>query len=114
LANNILFRNHLEEIKIDLKQNDTLVFYTDGITEAKSKEFEDFGEQRFADILIKHSSESVNKIANEVIKDVTLFSRNHSQYDDITLVILKWHKKNNIDGVKEWQNSTPQLKTKVL
>ena len=114
LTNNILFRNHLEEIKIDLKQNDTLVFYTDGITEAKSKEFEDFGEQRFADILIKHSSESVNKIANEVIKDVTLFSRNHSQYDDITLVILKWHKKNNIDGVKEWQNSTPQLKTKVL
>ncbi len=114
LTNQDLFSNHLEEIKIDLKQNDTLVFYTDGITEAKNKEFEDFGEQRFAEILIEYSNESVNKIANEVIKDVTLFSRNHSQYDDITLVILKWHKKNNIDGVKEWQNSTPQLKTKVL
>lgn len=114
LTNQDLFSNHLEEIKIDLKQNDTLVFYTDGITEAKNKEFEDFGEQRFSEILIEYSKESVNKIANEVIKDVTLFSRNHSQYDDITLVILKWHKKNNIDGVKEWQNSTPQLKTKVL
>ncbi len=114
LTNQDLFSNHLEEIKIDLKQNDTLVFYTDGITEAKNKEFEDFGERRFAEILIEYSNESVNKIANEVIKDVTLFSRNHSQYDDITLVILKWHKKNNIDGVKEWQNSTPQLKTKVL
>jgi serine phosphatase RsbU (regulator of sigma subunit) len=114
LANDDLFRNHLEEIKINLKQNDTLVFYTDGITEAKSKEFEDFGEQRFAEILVEFSDEPVNKIANEVIKDVTLFSRNHSQYDDITLVILKWHKKNNIDGVKEWQNSTPQLKTRVL
>jgi len=114
LTNQDLFSNHLEEIKIDLKQNDTLVFYTDGITEAKNKEFEDFGEQRFAEILVEYSNESVNKIANEVIKDVTLFSRNHSQYDDITLVILKWHKKNNIDGVKEWQNSTPQLKTKVL
>jgi len=114
LTNQDLFSNHLEEIKIDLKQNDTLVFYTDGITEAKNKEFEDFGERRFSEILIEYSNESVNKIANEVIKDVTLFSRNHSQYDDITLVILKWHKKNNIDGVKEWQNSTPQLKTKVL
>ncbi|HCY76318.1 MAG TPA: hypothetical protein DHV28_10385 [Ignavibacteriales bacterium] len=114
LTNNNLFSTHLEEIKIDLKESDTLVFYTDGITEAKNKDLEDFGDQRFSEILIKHSSESVNKIANEVIKDVTLFSRNHSQYDDITLVILKWNKKNNLDGVKEWQNSTPQLKSKVL
>ncbi|MBK7630631.1 MAG: SpoIIE family protein phosphatase [Ignavibacteriales bacterium] len=114
LTNNILFSNHLEEIKIDFKENDTIVFYTDGITEAKNKEFEDFGEQRFSEILIEHSNKSVNQIANEVIKDVTLFSRNHSQYDDITLVIFKWHKKNNIDGVKEWQSSTPQLKNKVL
>ena len=96
LTNNTVFQNHLEEIKIDLEQNDTLVFYTDGITEAKNKEFEDFGEQRFNEILVEYSNETVDKIANEVIKDVTLFSRNHSQYDDITLVILKWHKKNNI------------------
>lgn len=80
----------------------------------KVKSFEDFGEQRFSEILVKYADESVNKIANEVIKDVTLFSRNHSQYDDITLVILKWNKKNNLNGVKEWQNSTPQLKTKVM
>jgi len=114
LTNIGLFSKHLEEIKIDLKQNDTLVFYTDGITEAKNKALEDFGELRFAEILIKNSDESVNKIANEVIKNVTLFSRNHIQYDDITLVILKWYKKNNLDGVKEWQSSTPQLKSKVL
>ncbi len=80
----------------------------------KNKEFEDFGEQRFSNILIEHSNKSVNQIANEVIKDVTLFSKNHTQYDDITLVIFKWHKKNNIPGVKEWQSSTPQLKSKVL
>lgn len=78
-----------------------MVFYTDGITEAKNNEFEDFGEQRFNEILVEYSNETVNKIANEVIKDVTLFSRSHSQYDDITLVILKWHKKNNIVSLGE-------------
>lgn len=114
LTDSNLFSTHLEEIIIDLKESDTLVFYTDGITEAKNKEQEDFGEQRFSDILIQYSGESIHQMANEVIKDVTLFSRNHSQYDDITLVILKWTKKNNLDGVKEWQNSTPQLKSKVL
>ncbi len=114
LTNNELFKNHLEEIKIDLKESDTLVFYTDGITEAQNKELEDFGDKRFTEILIKNANESVSQITNEVIKDITLFSRNHFQYDDITLVIFKWHKKNNIDGVKEWQISTPQLKTRVL
>lgn len=108
------FNDNLALINIDLEDCDTLVFYTDGITEAKNKELEDFGESRFEFILKENINNSVDIIANEVIKDVTLFSRNHFQYDDITLVILKWYKKNNIDGVKEWQNSTPQLKTKVL
>ena len=101
LTNNELFSNNLEEVKINLNQNDTLVFYTDGITEAKNGNYEDFGEQRFSDILMRYYNNSVNKIANEVIKDVTLFSQNHSQYDDITLVILKWHKKNNIVSLGE-------------
>ena len=114
LASNSLFMVHLEEITIDLKESDTLVLYTDGITEAKNKELKDFGDERFIEILITNANENVSKIANEVIKDVTLFSRNHFQYDDITLVIFKWNKKNNINGVKEWQSSTPQLKTKVL
>ena len=99
LTNNLAFTNHLEEIKINLKEMDTLVFYTDGITEAKNKEMEDFGEDRFNNILVNNTSKSVSQIANEVIKEVTLFSSDHHQYDDITLIILKWHKKNNIDGV---------------
>ncbi|MFZ1517197.1 MAG: GAF domain-containing SpoIIE family protein phosphatase [Ignavibacteriaceae bacterium] len=114
LTDNLTFKENLDEITLDLKNDDTLVFYTDGITEAKNPELEDFGEKRFSEILVSFANNSVDKIANEVIKDVTLFSQNHSQYDDITLVILKWHKKNNLDGVKEWLNSTPQLKNKVL
>jgi serine phosphatase RsbU (regulator of sigma subunit) len=99
LTNNSAFINHLQEIKINLRESDTLVFYTDGITEAKNKEFEDFGEERFSNILLDHKEKNVSQIANEVIKEVSLFSSNHHQYDDITLIILKWHKKNNRDGV---------------
>ncbi|HQI42476.1 MAG TPA: PP2C family protein-serine/threonine phosphatase, partial [Ignavibacteriaceae bacterium] len=50
LANNSDFNNHLEEIKINLMDKDTLIFYTDGITEAKNEKLEDFGEERFSDI----------------------------------------------------------------
>lgn len=99
LTNNSAFTNNLEEIKINLKESDTLVFYTDGITEAKNKDMEDFGDERFSNILVNSTAKNVSQIANEVIKEVTLFSSNHHQYDDITLIILKWHKKNNIYGV---------------
>ena len=99
LTNSVDFNTHLEEIKINLKEDDTFAFYTDGITEAKNKDFEDFGEERFSNILVDHKDKNVSGIANEVIKEVSLFSSSHHQYDDITLVILKWHKKNNIDGV---------------
>ncbi|OQY74801.1 MAG: hypothetical protein B6D44_03250 [Ignavibacteriales bacterium UTCHB2] len=99
LANNSDFNNHLEEIKINLMDKDTLIFYTDGITEAKNEKLEDFGEERFSDILVENSDKNVNEIADEVIKEVSLFSSSHHQYDDITLIILKWNKKNNSNGV---------------
>ena len=114
LTNDKLFVDNLEEFKVELKEGDDLILYTDGITEAKDRNLEDFGEDRFNKILLKNANESVEKITNEVIKEVTLFSRDHSQYDDITLVILKWYKKNNLNGDKEWQNSAPQLKTRVM
>lgn len=93
LTNDKHFKDNLEEFKVELKDGDNLIFYTDGITEAKNKNLEDFGEERFTEILLNNSHKSVNEITNEVIKAVTLFSQDHSQYDDITLVILKWNKK---------------------
>lgn len=100
LADNNLFQENLEEFKITMQQGDNLVFYTDGITEAKNKFLEDFGEERFISTLLKYSNQSVEIMTNEVIKEVTLFSQDHYQYDDITLVILKWNKKNNLNGDK--------------
>lgn len=93
LTNTDNFQLNLEEIKIELKEDDTLVFYTDGITEAKNKDLDDFGDERFAEILLTNSGKSVEELTNQVIKNVTVFSRDHAQYDDITLVILKWNKK---------------------
>lgn len=52
-------------------------------------------------LLYTSTTDSYNLKVNEKIKDDTLFSRNHSQYDDISLVILKWHKKNNIVSLGE-------------
>jgi sigma-B regulation protein RsbU (phosphoserine phosphatase) len=92
------FRTSLEEIEIDLKGNDMIVLYTDGITEAKNAKMEDFGEKNFEEILLKNSDKSADEISNKVIREITLFSKQGTQHDDITLVILKWKQKIKIDG----------------
>jgi phosphoserine phosphatase RsbU/P len=105
------FAETLEETEIDLKENDTIVLYTDGITEAKNSSMEDFGNRTFERLLLENTDKTVEEITNIIIKEVTLFSRNKPQHDDITLVIIKWKHKNKSDGVKEWLNSAQQLKS---
>ena len=108
------FGNSLEETEIDLKEDDLIVLYTDGITEAKNLELEDFGEEKFENVLLNHSGKNVDEISNEVIKEITLFSKQGTQHDDITLVILKWKHNFKKVGEKEWLNSAPQSKTRVV
>ncbi len=114
------FNEHLDEVIIELKENDTIVLYTDGITEAKNENLDDFGEKYFTEILLENRNNIVDEISKKVIQAVTMFSYNHSQYDDITLVILKWkplqseeggrdRQKIKTDGDKKWQNSAHQL-----
>jgi serine phosphatase RsbU (regulator of sigma subunit) len=107
------FSETLEEVKFDLKDNDLIVLYTDGITEAKNKELDDFGSEEFEKILLANCTKHVDEISNKVIREVSLFSQNIPQHDDITLVILKWKHKIILDGENKWQNSAPQLQTKV-
>jgi serine phosphatase RsbU (regulator of sigma subunit) len=107
------FVDSLEEIEIKLVDNDLFVLYTDGITEAKNKDMEDFGSIQFEQILINNSNKNTDEISNKVIQEVTLYSQSIPQHDDITLVILKWKQKIINDGELEWQNLAPQLKTQV-
>ena len=84
------FDQNLAELEINLQTNDTIVLYTDGITEAKNENLNDFGEKYFTEILLENGSKSAAEISQKVIREVTTYSHNYSQYDDITLVILKW------------------------
>ena len=108
------FSDSLDEKIIKLEDNDILVLYTDGITEAKNADLEDFGSNHFEKVLLENSSKDVDEISGKVISEVTQFTQNNSQHDDITLVILKWKQKLKNDGVQEWQISAPQLKTQVM
>jgi len=84
------FIENLEEYSIDLQNNDTIVLYTDGVTEAKNDLLEDFGDKQFLKILQSNVSLNAEELSNKIIHEISVFSSGHEQYDDITLVIFKW------------------------
>jgi serine phosphatase RsbU (regulator of sigma subunit)/catechol 2,3-dioxygenase-like lactoylglutathione lyase family enzyme len=71
-----------------LHPGDTLVLYTDGVTEAFSPHREEFGEDRLVEALRRHRSLPPCDLLTSVVNEVRRFSP-HEQHDDITLIIAK-------------------------
>jgi phosphoserine phosphatase RsbU/P len=77
-----------EIAEVALTPGDTLVLYTDGITEARSAEGEEFGESRLLDTLKCHCHLAVEPLLQKVVGAVRQFTSGE-QEDDITLVIAR-------------------------
>ena len=77
-----------EVAEVRLAPGDTLVLYTDGITEARSAEGEEFGESRLIDTLCSYSHLPVGPLLQAVVGAVQQFSAGEQQ-DDITMVIAR-------------------------
>jgi serine phosphatase RsbU (regulator of sigma subunit)/catechol 2,3-dioxygenase-like lactoylglutathione lyase family enzyme len=67
---------------------DTLVLYTDGITESFNDSRDEFGEARLIDSLLRHRAQPSQSLLQNIVADVRQFSP-HEQHDDITLIIAK-------------------------
>jgi sigma-B regulation protein RsbU (phosphoserine phosphatase) len=78
-----------ESEKIYLQPNDTLLFFTDGITEAMNINNEEFGEEKLINILTKNADMNVLEMKNEILRELKVFTEDAEQSDDITLMVLK-------------------------
>ncbi|MGC2751111.1 MAG: PP2C family protein-serine/threonine phosphatase, partial [Candidatus Acidiferrum sp.] len=67
---------------------DTLVLYTDGITESFNESRDEFGESRLIESLLRHRAQPSQSLLQNIVADVRQFSP-HEQHDDITLIIAK-------------------------
>ncbi|MCF8261419.1 MAG: PP2C family protein-serine/threonine phosphatase [Melioribacteraceae bacterium] len=83
------FASTLEEMEIQLNNNDILILYSDGITEAQNGINEEFGYDKLDTIVTENWRKNASEISNEIIKNVTTFSKDKAQHDDITLVVFK-------------------------
>ena len=74
---------------INLQKDDSLVFYTDGVTETMNSKKELFGEERLIKVIKDNSEKMPTEILNSVMDRVKKFNNSGYKEDDITLIILK-------------------------
>jgi sigma-B regulation protein RsbU (phosphoserine phosphatase) len=76
---------------MQLEENDFIVLYSDGITEAKNKKKEIYGLERLKNFIFEHASvdTSSDELFQKIAIDVGKFMNDHIQEDDMTLIILK-------------------------
>lgn len=80
------------ENHVKLKTGDTLLLYTDGVTEAMNPQRELFGEERLTTFLSKHGTSPLATIINGLVNEVELFASGAEQADDITLLAIRYKK----------------------
>ena len=78
-----------KENTLQLEHGDTLVMFTDGVTEAMSPTFEEYGEGRLDNVLGQLAAADCQKIIESVKADITTFVEDAEQSDDITMLVLK-------------------------
>ncbi|MBD3239344.1 MAG: SpoIIE family protein phosphatase, partial [Chitinivibrionales bacterium] len=78
----------VSESCLQTEPGDVIVLYTDGMTEARNASEEMFTLNRLQDSLDRHAPLGDSKVVSEqIIADVTEFTGDAEQYDDITLLV---------------------------
>ncbi len=75
---------------LTLQPGETLVLYTDGVTEAKNQAGDDFTESRLEECLQHAASAAGPEIINAVVSAVQQFANSAPQADDLTLMTLRY------------------------
>jgi sigma-B regulation protein RsbU (phosphoserine phosphatase) len=79
--------NQYEQAEVPLTPGDRLLFYTDGITEARNPEGDEYGEDRLADAALAVRSGSAEAIKDAVLAHVNAFTSGKFE-DDATLIVV--------------------------
>ena len=83
----VQFKQH----EFQLCPGDSIFVYTDGVTEATSSEKELFGTERMLESLNKEPDAEPDEILANVMGDINRFMDGEDQFDDITMMCLKYN-----------------------
>lgn len=85
-----VFERSTQESVIKLHGGDVCVFYSDGITESRNAEGDEFGYERLVKTVRQVRAQSAEEIKKFIVDEVKSHTANSSYGDDMTLVVVKW------------------------
>lgn len=75
------------QFEIELKKDDMIFFYTDGVTDTVSKKGDRYGSERLVELLSKESEPDM--LISDLIKDINKFCGHGDYADDLTILAFK-------------------------
>lgn len=84
-----IFERSLEERIVPLDQGDTMILYTDGVTETRSRAGAEFSYEGIENILRRNPRLPVQDMVNLLVEEVRSFGEGQEQQDDITIVVIR-------------------------
>lgn len=75
--------------RVTLQPGDTLVLYSDGVTETTDPQGQEFGVDRLVELLVCHRRLPLEELWEHVERELSLYSQSSVPSDDRTLVILR-------------------------
>lgn len=79
----------LTEQKLSMKPDDTLLIYTDGVTDTENKQGKNFGVERLQGALRNSRNSPSDLVCQDIFATIRDFMGNQQQTDDITLLSVK-------------------------
>ncbi len=89
LAKADFFKNNIESETVQLDADDTLLLYTDGITEARNPKNGSYGEGRLLNQVRKHQGLRLEPFLEKIKNSLYSFREDSPQHDDITMVAIR-------------------------
>ncbi|MDX1389831.1 MAG: PP2C family protein-serine/threonine phosphatase, partial [Acidobacteriota bacterium] len=77
------------ESSVRLRPGDVLVAYTDGLTEMRDPEDEEFGDRRVVELASRHRDRPASELRDLLVERVDRFREGMGQNDDMTVVVAK-------------------------
>ncbi len=81
--------SNYEERPVSISKGDILLFYTDGVSEIMNDQNEEFSVERILATLERSKSLPSKIIIENIINDSKKFASDHSDLDDLTLIVIK-------------------------
>jgi tetratricopeptide (TPR) repeat protein len=93
-----------EQGRVTFQSGDTLVAYTDGVTEAQNDRDEFYDEARLLEVARSKVGQSAQALQDALERDIDEFSGMAPQFDDITMMVVKRNNNEQIDINPEGQS----------